>query len=150
MKKKVVTFLLIMALIVGGTQTYASTVLNSNVIGLIQTGFDSIKSYYIGSTTKDMATTQTQMTTQVDKYVTDRTNQSFTNLNTHKTSEETRASQELNTYLDSLKKQVDSAVTDQEQQAKTVITSEVNKNIASIEDALNQELASQIQSKLKK
>lgn len=150
MKKKLITFLLIMGLLIGGTQTYAATVLNSNVINLIQSGFDSVKSYYTGSAAKDMTTTQTQLTNQVDKYVNDRTNQAFTDLNTHKTAEETRANQELNSYLNSMKQEADTAINDQSQQAKTAITNQVNQSISSIEDAMNQEFAAQIQSKLKK
>lgn len=150
MKKKIITFLLIMGLLIGGTQTYASTVLNSNIISLIQSGFDSIKNYYTSSATKDMSATQTQLTNQVDKYVSDRTSQAFTDLNTHKTTEEARASQELNGYLNSMKQQADSAINDQEQQAKTAITAQVNQSISSIEDTMNQEFAAQIQSKLKK
>lgn len=139
-----------MALLIGGTQAYAATALNSNIISLIQSGFDSIKSYYTGSATKDMTTTQSQLTGQVDKYVNDRTNQAFTDLNTHKTTEEARASQELNSYLDSMKQQADSAINDQEQQTKTAITNQINQSISSIEDTMNQEFAAQIQSKLKK
>lgn len=150
MKKKIITFLIIMALLIGGTQAYAATALNSNIISLIQSGFDSIKSYYTGSATKDMTTTQSQLTGQVDKYVNDRTNQAFTDLNTHKTTEEARASQELNSYLDSMKQQADSAINDQEQQTKTAITNQINQSISSIEDTMNQEFAAQIQSKLKK
>lgn len=150
MKKKIITFLLIMGLLIGGTQTYASTVLNTNIISLIQSGFDSIKSYYTGSTAKDLTATQTQLSSQLDKYVNDKTNQAFTDLNTHKATEEARASQELNSYLSSMKQEADRVINDQEQQAKTAITAQVDQSISSIEDTMNQELAAQIQSKLKK
>lgn len=150
MKKKIISFLFIMTLLLGGTQAYAATALNSNIISLIQSGFDSIKSYYSGAAAKDMTATQAQLTGQISSYVTDRTNKTFANLNAHKTSEEARASQELNNYLSTLKQQADSAINDQEQQTKTVITDQVNKSISSIEDTMNQEFAAQIQSKLKK
>jgi DNA anti-recombination protein RmuC len=150
MKKKIIMSMLALAVFLGGVQVYAVTALDSNIIGLITAGINSIKIYYVTEANKDTENLNKQYKEKIGQYMNDKTNQVIKEFETHKNNEINRANQELNNYFETMKKDTDTIIDDQVKQAKDSITSTVSKNIQDSKTQMNKELENQIKEKLKK
>jgi hypothetical protein len=150
MKKKIIMSMLALAVFLGGVQVYAVTALDSNIIGLITAGINSIKIYYVTEANKDTENLNKQYKEKIGQYMNDKTNQVIKEFETHKNNEINRANQELNNYFETMKKDTDTVIDDQVKQAKDSITSTISKNIQDSKTQMNKELENQIKEKLKK
>ncbi|KNY25389.1 hypothetical protein [Pseudobacteroides cellulosolvens] len=150
MKKKIFISILGLLLLLGSAQVYAVTLLDSNIINLINNGINSIKGYYTNSTSIETENLSKQYKEKIGQYVNDKTDKIINEFETHKSNEINRANQELNNYFDAMKKETDAVADNQVKQAKDSITTSVNNNIQDVKMQMNKELENQIKEKLKK
>jgi phenylalanyl-tRNA synthetase alpha subunit len=150
LKRKTAVVLISLFLLVGGTQVYAATVLDSNLIQLIKDGVSSMRGYFVQDAQK--AVTQdlrADYQKKINDYVKDKTSSVISDIQNHRNSEVSRANQELNAYFEQMKKQVDDAAKGEVDTAKNAITAEVNKDIISDESAMNSDLLNSIKEQFK-
>lgn len=150
MKKKIATMAIITALLLGSIQVYAATVLDTNIISLIMDGFASIKSYYTIASSSEMTNLDSKYINDTNQYVDTKTNDIINEIENHKNNETARAEQELESFLQSMKQEVDSIASTQIKDSKDGITEDVNKSINDIKADITKELEKQIKEKLKK
>lgn len=148
MKKKLVSITIVTALVLGSMQVYAATVLDSNIIELIRNGFAAIKASYATETKKNMDEYNEQYKGIINQYVDSKSDDAISQIEDHKNKETARAEQELNTYLNSIRQEIDVLTNQQVKDSKDMITDEVNSGINKIKEEINKELEKQIKGKL--
>lgn len=149
-KKKFVVSLLVALTLMGSTQAYAATALNTNIIALIKDGFTSITAYFMQSTEQEVAKIETDSSNDIKQYIDTASKQTISDIETHKNNEVARADKEIDTYTGELKKQLDTVVNDEETKTKQQITDKINSNVASIKSDLDKDMEKYIKELLKK
>lgn len=149
-KKKFIMSLLVALILMGSTQVYAATVLNTNIISLIRDGFNSITAYFMQSTDQEISKIDTDSSGDIKQYIDTTSQQTISDIEAHKNNEVTRADKEIDTYTAELKKQLDAVVNDEKNKTKQQITEKINSNIASIKSDLDKDMEKYIKELLKK
>lgn len=150
MKKKIIAITLSAILLLGSMQVFAATVLDTNILGLIRSGFESIRIYYQTVVNGEGDNLKSEYLDDVSSYVNGKADTSIKDIENHKNNELKRADQELQAYVDGIKSQVDTIVNDEVKKSKDEITKNVDSNVEAIKAAIDKEFEKQIKSKLNK
>lgn len=150
MKKKIITSFLIISIFTGGLQVYASSVLDTNIIGLIKSGFAIIQEYFIDNTNEQIQETKTNNTVNLENYISGLTNQKIKNIEVHIDGEINRANTELDSYVNKIKTELDSIMTGEEKKINEQISKKVTHGISSIKKDLDKDLEKYIKQYVKK
>ncbi|MDF2986520.1 MAG: hypothetical protein K0R50_2030 [Eubacterium sp.] len=149
MRKKVVTGVIIFALMTAGVQVFAATYLDTNIIGLISQGINSITGRFLSASNTEGDKLDEQYKQKVGEYIGEKTSQVNKEIETHTNNEIKRANQEINSYYNNVKKEADSVFNSKVKQAKEEITANVNSSVQNIKNDINKELEKQLKEKLK-
>lgn len=147
-KKIIISFLLI-SFLLGSTQVYAATALNSNILNLVKSGFNSIKEYFLQSSDQETNKIGTDSSNDIKQYIDNSSNQVISDLESYKNSEVLRADKEIDSHVSEIKKQLDAVVNDEKNKTKQQITDEINKNVDDIKDNLDKDMEKYIKDLLK-
>jgi uncharacterized protein YicC (UPF0701 family) len=150
LKKKAIVSVLIAITLLGSTQAYAATALNTNIISLIKDGFRSITAYFMQITDQEAAIIEANSTQDLEQYIDTAAKQTINDIETYKNSEIARADKEIDTYTDDLKKQLDTVVTDEKNKTKQQITDKIDSDVKNIKSELDKDMEKYIKDLLKK
>ena len=148
-KKYIVSFIIALALM-GGTQAYAATALNTNILALIKDGFRSITVYFVQTTDQEVVKIETDGTNDMKQYIDTASKQTVSDIETHKNREVARADKEIDTYTNELKKQLDIVINDEKNKTKQQITDKINNDVTRIKSDLDRDMEKYIKELLKK
>ncbi len=149
-KNKFFVSLLVVLALMGSTQAYAATALNTNIINLIRDGFSSITAYFMLSTDQEVTKIEADSSNDLKQYIDASSKQTVSDIEAHKNKEVARAEKEIDAYTSDLKKQFDTVVNDENNKAKQQITEKINNNVARIKSDLDKDMEKYIKDLLKK
>ena len=149
-KKKLFISFAISLLLMGSSQAYAATVLNTNILNLIKEGYSSITAYFMQTTEQEVIKIESDNSNDIKQYIDTTSKQTIRDIETYMNSEVTRADKEIDTYTNELKKQLDTIVNEEESKTKQQITQKINSNVESIKSDLNKDMEKYIKELIKK
>jgi hypothetical protein len=142
--KRVLIFFIGFLLLLGSTQAYAATVLDTNIVDLIKSGIKAVADSQVVHANTQSNAIEADYKTKLQVSVTKAQDDAANELSQFTESELTRARQELLAYLDEKKQQMNNVVTPQVELSKQDITQNINAIINAIKQNLDLEFQKQL------
>jgi DNA anti-recombination protein RmuC len=149
MKRKVMLFVIIIGVLVGSAQVFAATVLNTNLIDLIKTSFEAIKSHYTAEVDNNTNDLTQKYNNEAATAIQDIKQNAYNDLENFKNNEIARSEQELNAYFEQMKQELNQQANGYVGEIKGSITDNVNKSIEKTKEEINKAIEKQIKDNLK-
>lgn len=142
MKKKLLAFVLGVAILGTGMQAYAATVLNTNIIGLIQNMIHQITTPVIQDVDKDLKIVD--YSKEINAYIDKKNDEYIKEIRKHEQSEVKRAQTEMDNYVKDVEKQIDSIYENEMANSKKEITGRVNEKVKKHQENVDRALENKL------
>ncbi len=141
--KKIIFAALFSLLVIGASvQTYASTVLDSNIISLIESGISNIVNS-VNPPNENVISTDNSSFNSGD-YIDQKNNQLNNDLTDYKNQQVADANQQLSNYIDEIKQEIDTVYQSKEDKAKHDIDNKINDSVTQLKQKILDELTKEL------
>jgi len=135
--KTLIMFSLVIVLMLGSGQVYASTALDTNILNLIRQIFNENINAFDQTIYEETQKLADQKKDRFDSYIDVSTNKVIGNIENHIDLEINRANDELDSYIEELMRQMDGIMEDEENRLKELVTNHVDESIQVMKNYLH-------------
>jgi N-methylhydantoinase B/oxoprolinase/acetone carboxylase alpha subunit len=143
LKKKLLVTLFSLSLLVGGTQVFAASVLNTNIIDLIKSHIFKYGNDSANDLESKLGSTDT-VKKSVSAMVKQKESESQKRIDAYKEQELNNANTEINQFIKQIETEMDAQVTAEEEKAKSAIKAKKDKKVKEIQDEMLAEIEKEL------
>ncbi|MEJ8553700.1 hypothetical protein [Tepidibacter sp. Z1-5] len=125
--KKIIMIITVVLIVFGAANVYATTVLGTDIITLIQKGINSLESGLLVETENELNRISEEQQQQLDFHIQAKAQEIIEELKKYQNEEIGRANAELNEYVKELKLAVDQEIEGEKQKTKDKIKNKVDE-----------------------
>lgn len=148
MKKKIIIATLSVSLLIGGGQVYADRVLNTNILGIISSGFKSLESNFSQDMDKDLVKVTNTYKNKIKDHVNQKVDSSVNSIKVHQKGELQRVDSEMKRQYEILVNEADKEIDKESSNVKSSLTNKANIAIQNGKINMEKDLEDALKAKL--